>query len=311
MALLLTAAALAAADTTMPSPGTVNYVEGQVTLNGLTLNESFAGSVGLAANQELDTAQGRAELLLTPGIFLRLGPAGALRMVSPGAPAVAVELLKGEAVMEVDLWAKGSHLTVQMDGSTADITKQGLYVFDADRRGMGVLAGEAAVYQGNAHLTLKKGRGVELSAQPLKAQKLDMYVMENDPLYIWSGMRSAFQAQANIEAAQAVVAGGGGYDAGWFWDGPLDCYAFLPAGGILYSPFGWGFYAPGAVGKAPHRIRYQVPVAGGRGSNRPGNAGSANSGARSGSAHMGGGGGGGHMGGGGGGGHTGGGGSRR
>jgi hypothetical protein len=228
----------------------VNYVEGQATLNGESLPESSAGSVAVETNQVLDTAHGKAELLLTPGVFLRLGDDSELRMVSPGPPSVAFDLVKGGAILEVDQLFKGVHLSVLMDGSTTNITKQGLYVFGADQRRIGVLAEEAAVYQGNAHLTLKKGHGVLLLSGH----------MLNDPLYVWSETRSAYQAQANIQAAQTIVAGGGSYDAGWYWDAFVDCYAFLPASGILYSPFGWGFYAPGDVAKAPHQIRYPIPI---------------------------------------------------
>jgi hypothetical protein len=66
MFVLLTTAAMAAANTTTPLPGTVNYVEGQATLNGESLPESSAGSVAVETNQVLDTAHGKAELLSRP-----------------------------------------------------------------------------------------------------------------------------------------------------------------------------------------------------------------------------------------------------
>jgi uncharacterized membrane protein YgcG len=168
---------------------------------------------------------------------------------------------------------------------------------------------EAAVYQGNSHLTLKKVHVVfPLAGQPLKSRDLDIYAMEHEPLYIWSRLRSAYLAQANVHAAQAILAGGGAYDPGWFWDTAFDCYAFLPASGIQYSPFVWGFSAPGVVGKAPHPIHYPIPIRGPK--PKPLSAGARASSAkpaRSGggfNAHTGGGrhvgGGGGHIGGGGG-----------
>ena len=308
MFVLLTTAALAAANTTTPLPGTVNYVLGQATLNGESLSQSFAGSVAVQTNQLLDTGQGKVELLLTPGVFLRLGPDGELRMVSPDAPSVAFEVVKGEAILEAAQLFKGVRLSVLMDGSTTNITKPGLYVFDADRRGIGVLAGEAVVYQGNAHVTLKIGHGLLVFAgQPLKSRKLDMAVMENDPLFIWSRQRSGFQAMANVQADQAILAGPGDYDGEWYWDVALDCYAFLPLDGIVWSPFGWGFSAPVVVKKAPNPIHYPIPIV--RGPKGPAllasvsraTSASAHSGGRSISSHTGGGGGG-HIGGGGGGG---------
>ena len=204
----------------------MNDVEGQATLNGEDLLASSAGQAAIGANQVLDTARGKVELLLTPGVFLRVGNNSELRMVSPHAPRVAFELVKGGAILEVDQSFEGVAFSVLMDGATVDIAKPGLYFLGADQPGIGVLAGEAAVYQGSAHLTLKKGHGVFLLAGPrLKSQNLDMYAMENEPLYVWSNMRSAYLAQANIQAAQAILAGGGLYDAGWYWDAFFDCYA--------------------------------------------------------------------------------------
>jgi uncharacterized membrane protein YgcG len=194
-----------------------------------------------------------------------MGSNSGVRMVSPDAPGVTIELVKGGAILEVNQLTKGVALSVLMDGSTTRLIKPGLYAFAAGEGGIGVLAGEAAVYQGKVHLALKKGRGVFLfPGRQLKAQTLDAYGMANQPLYTWSATRSAYQAQYNIQVAQAMLAGGGSYDSGWSWDAGVDCFAFLPASGIVYSPFGWGFSAPGTVAKAPHPIWYPVPIRGPR-----------------------------------------------
>jgi hypothetical protein len=67
-----------------------------------------------------------------------------------------------------------------------------------------------------------------------------------------SGARpSQAEAQANIAVAQNVVAYGGWYGPGWYWDPFWADYAFLPGAGFLYSPFGWGFYSPAFVYAAP------------------------------------------------------------
>lgn len=261
MFILLATAALAAADTTPPVPGTVNYVEGQVTLNGENLPAPNAGPVAVETNQVLDTAQGKAELLLSPGVFLRLGDEAELRMVSPGPPAIAVEMVHGDSILEVDQLLKGVGLSILMDGATTYIAKQGLYVFGGDQRFIGVLDGEATVHQGSAHVTLKKARGAMLiSGQRLKSQKLDLSVTERHPLYIWSALRSADLAQANIQAAQAILAFGGPYDEGWYWDASLDCFDFVPVDGIFYNSFGWGFYSPVTVSKGPHPVRHPLPI---------------------------------------------------
>jgi uncharacterized membrane protein YgcG len=318
--LLLASAALAAASpTSMPSPGAVNYVEGQVTLDGRNLSPASVGSALLETSQVLTTGQGRAELLLTPGIFLRTGDNSEVRMVSPGLADTQVELVHGSALLEVTELFKENNLSVLVNGVAARIDKKGLYDFNADQPAISVLDGEATVSQGDMHVTLKKGHTVLLaSGQPLKAQSFKKDAVESDRLYRWSKLRSEYEAQANVETAQTIVVNGGWYGPGWYWDPFWSFYAFLPGDGILYSPFGWGFYSPGWVWRAPHRIYHPYPVVGGvPRSTKPVAAGSANatrassggsahgSGGGGFAAHGGGGGGfgGGHGGGGGGGGH--------
>src|SRR3569833_4600137 len=53
------------------SPGTLNYVEGRVTLDGRPV--AAGTSVLVQPGQTLATADGFVEVLLTPGAFLRVG----------------------------------------------------------------------------------------------------------------------------------------------------------------------------------------------------------------------------------------------
>src|ERR1700733_10291525 len=86
-------------------PGTVNYVEGQATVgtNGSSeaLSEKSGGSVELASGQVLTTQQdGKVEVLLTPGILLRVGNNSTLKMVSPSLSNTEVELDNGRAMID-------------------------------------------------------------------------------------------------------------------------------------------------------------------------------------------------------------------
>jgi len=266
MLLLLASAALAAASTnSMPPPGAVNYVEGQVALDGQNLSAASVGSALLGTNQILTTSQGRAELLLTPGVFLRVGDNSEVRMVSPDLAATQVELRHGSATLEVTELFKENNLSVLMGAASTRIDKMGLYDFNADQPAISVLDGEATVSEGDRHVNLKKGHLVMLAAgAQFKAQSFKKDAVESDPLYRWSKLRSEYEAQANMETAQTLVVNGGfgWYGPGWYWDPFWNFYAFLPGDGILYSPFGWGFYSPGYVWRAPHRIYYHYPVVG-------------------------------------------------
>src|SRR4051812_12433807 len=83
--ILLAAAVTGIAQTNMPaSPGAVNYIEGQVMLNGQPLSSRAAGSTVVGPNQAIGTADGYAEVLLTPGAFLRIGHNSEVRLATVG-----------------------------------------------------------------------------------------------------------------------------------------------------------------------------------------------------------------------------------
>jgi len=73
-------------------PGAVNYVEGNAFLDGRQLNSQSVGNAEMSAGQELTTEQGKAEILLTPGVFLRMGENGAVKMISPELTPTRVEV---------------------------------------------------------------------------------------------------------------------------------------------------------------------------------------------------------------------------
>src|SRR5512135_3919659 len=80
-------------------PGTINYTEGQVTIDGRTIGAKQLGSTELAPGRVLETGSGKAEMLLTPGVFLRLGDHSAVRMVSPSLTDTRVEMVRGRATL--------------------------------------------------------------------------------------------------------------------------------------------------------------------------------------------------------------------
>ena len=57
----------------------------------------------------LRTAEGRAEVLLPPGVFLRMGETASFRMISNRLIDTRIELLTGSAVVEIDDLAELAH----------------------------------------------------------------------------------------------------------------------------------------------------------------------------------------------------------
>jgi hypothetical protein len=242
----------------MAQPGAVNYIEGQVSLDGQTVAAGQVGSLQVSPGQILETQNGRAEMLLTPGVFLRLSDQSAVRMVSPSITDTRVELIRGEAMMEAARVERENHLVVLDHGASALIGKRGIYEFRADVPTVVVFDGEAQVQQ--ADRTIDVGKGKELLLGQKKPQKFNREGAESgDSLYAWSKLRSEYVAEANMSTAQTFVVGAPGwYGTGWYWNPYFDSFAFMPGDGFFYSPFGWGggFYSPGYFGAyAPYGYR--------------------------------------------------------
>jgi hypothetical protein len=226
-------------------PGTLNYVEGQVSINGQIVNELSAGSVQLHEGQVVATGNGRAEILLTPGVFLRLGDNSAASMVSPDLVRTEVELLKGRADVEVDQLFKQNDLLVKIQGDETHLLKTGLYAFNFESGTVRVFDGEASVLPVNGQqkpVVVKKGHELAVNGEREKPTDFDEKTSE-DALYNWSSLRSEYLGEANVQLASAYE-GSPAFAPGWFWDAGLYGYTWLPGYGAFFNPFGYGFYSP-------------------------------------------------------------------
>lgn len=268
-AILLSLATLCApvalAQTANPAvPGTVNYVEGSASIEGRMLNQRSVGSAQLEPGQVLETANGKAELLLTPGVFLRVGENSAVRMVSPDLLNTRVEVDRGRADVEVDEIHPRNNIEVTEAGASTRLLKNGFYAFDVDKHTIRVFKGEAELVEtGDVQKQLKLKGDHQIALAGNEAVKSVSFNRDQaeDSLYSWSSLRSQYLAEANINLA-SQYAGYGGLAPGWYWDAGFWGYTWLPGDGLLWSPFGWGFYSP-------RYIYYGGPVFyGGRGFGR-------------------------------------------
>ena len=246
------------ADTThMARPGSINYVEGQATIGTEVLSSASVGAVEVAADQVLATQAGKVEMLLTPGVFFRLDGNSAVKMVSPGLANTEVELQKGRAIVEAIDVHKENNIRVSLSGGLVTVLKNGLYEFDADRGEVRVFSGELDVHIGSQDLKLKDKHFAPISTTaPLKAQGFETRLYEDD-FYRWSALRSGYLSEASVDTARLYVGTGPGWYGpgwvgwGWYWNPWFGAYTFLPADGIFWSPFGWGYYSPLVIYRSP------------------------------------------------------------
>ena len=230
---------------TVAQPGALNYVEGQASIDNRAVSSHDVGSASLNAGEVLSTGNGRAEFLLTPGVFMRVGKNSAVRMESPELTNTRVDVLKGEAMVEADLMHKEDRIVVGQQGALTELDKKGVYAFDADNQNIRVFDGKATVNEGDQQVKLGKGHELALD-QALKSEKFDRDSAEAaDPLYSWSKLRSEYLADATAATAQTyIVDGGAWYGPGWYWNPWWSMYSFIPGDGFFYNPFGWGLYSP-------------------------------------------------------------------
>jgi hypothetical protein len=246
----------------------LNYVEGQAYVAGERLDHDSIGKTTVEVGQTLSTNTGKAEILLTPGVFLRAGDNTAVKMMAAGLADTDLSLMQGHAMVEVDQIYPQNNIRMMEGNATARIMKPGLYDFDLQQNEMRVFDGQAMVQEGDRQIKLKAGHELAVAAGgPEKAEKFDKNAMSGDDLYRWSSLRSDYEAEANVDAGRLVVADGrygagfwgpgwgpgwwGPGWGGWYWDPWFSAFTFMPGGGIFYSPFGWGFYSPGLVYRAP------------------------------------------------------------
>jgi FecR protein len=248
---LFAAGVLTVANAAIARPGMVNYVEGNVKLNGQVLGASTIGSAEVGPGQVLETGAGKAEMLLTPGAFLRIGDNSAVKMITPSLTDTEVELQRGQANLEVDRIEKWNRLEIVTSGITTTLKKKGIYQFDADRARLEVFDGEAVVHIGDRDTEVWKGKELALVATADKKPKPRSFD-RNQPgeLYAWSKVRSEYMAEASQASAQNIMVDNlGWYGDGWYWNPWFDSWAFVPAYGYgFYGPFGFGFYGPGYFG---------------------------------------------------------------
>jgi hypothetical protein len=211
-------------------------------------------------NEVLKTTEGRAEVLLAPGSFLRLAENTSIKMTSNRLSDTRFELLEGEILVEsVDFTkdsaaakVKGNQITVAFQDSNTTIDKPGLYQFNSAPARVRVYEGEALVKTESAQVTIKRGKETQLGGV-LMAEKFDN--KSGDELSRWSARRSGYLALANVSAAHSMYndsnawsSYSGGYMGGWAFNPMFGMYTFVPMGGIGFSPFGFGYYSPYTVG---------------------------------------------------------------
>lgn len=216
--LLLLAAPAWARTPGPPQPGTLSYVEGEVRIGPRAV--SRAQEEQLAPGQRLETRQGRAELLLMPGAYLRVDQHSRIRLEQASLSDVRLVLEQGSAIVDVLRPVPDSGLEAVAGNRTVRIHRKGLYRLDA-------LSSTLTVYKGLATLCCE-GPRVEVTGNhrlllASSTQVTRVPGRPGDSFDRWSRIREQ-QLSRMRSVAMARLYPGWYYDPFWgpypYWWGP-------------------------------------------------------------------------------------------
>jgi hypothetical protein len=276
--------------------GVVNIVEGdvQVIRARLAAPESLISGDELQAGDTVKTGPGgRAEILLNPGSYLRLGANSEFIFLFDTLSNDKLKLLRGSAVLEAS--ALEASLLVDTPKTSFVIARDGVYRFDVSPDGKT----EVAVRKGRVlagRTTIKAGKRAAVEGDTAAIAKLNK--QDSDALDDWSKTRANTLIALNSGLSNVGMSRTLGMSMlrnAWIYDPFCRCYTFLPLGGGFASPYGGSYAVCNPYGYYYSRPRYNNGGWTGGGS---GGGGSQSGGSGGGGSSSGGGGGGGSRGGG-------------
>lgn len=232
--------------------GVVHYVEGRVLIGSHAVDARPGQFPAIKEGEVMSTEEGRAEILLTPGVFLRVAENSSIRMVSTHLTDTRVELLTGSALVEVADIPKDNAVTLLYKDRSISLRKTGLYRVDAEPARAAVYQGEAVVSAGSDQLTLKNGKQAPLDGV-LVAEGFTTKEggAGDDALFRWSKRRDGYDSLASVYAAHSVLDDGmSPYQSQWRFNPYFGMYSFVPGSYLGYSPFGFSYFSPGSAYQA-------------------------------------------------------------
>jgi hypothetical protein len=230
--------------------GGINAVTGQASVVGKGESEwqQLMVTDDLAAGDRVRTdSDGRVEILLNPGSYLRVGGNSEVELANNSLDNLEVRLLRGTAIVEAT-GSEGTELMINISTPHARlaIVRQGLYRFNVvpgDNTELIVRKGRVILT--DSHTKVKGGNKVIFSATNVSVAKLtDEEKKAKEEVEVWSKERAKSLAQANTRISNRMLTsafrntdplfGASGRSGIWFFNARAGCYTFLP------FFFGWG-----------------------------------------------------------------------
>jgi hypothetical protein len=158
----LIAALYGFAQSAMPAtPPLIVHIEGKVHADGQSMQQSGAGPAEIRINSQVSTGGGRAEVILSPGVTLRLGENSSFRMLSK-VSGPRIQMLTGSAFVVAGEILKDPQVTVVCEDAVT-VSNPGVYRFDANPAWWAPDRGAADVRLATVNVLVKSGQTINLS----------------------------------------------------------------------------------------------------------------------------------------------------
>lgn len=233
--------------------GGVNYVQGKVAVIKNNRSGYLVKGDRLEIGEKVSTgANGRAEILLNPGSYVRLGENTEFEFVSTSLDDLKVKLNRGSAMFEL-IAGDGFEVLIRTPKGSFKAVKSGVYGVDVLADGSGKLSvweGRAEVVDAN-ETKIKESRFAVVNGNNVSVEKFDRD--DKGELELWSKARAKELAKINSKLRRDDLRnallnsynrrGWGFYDSFglWAFDRISGQWCFVPFGYGWGSPYGYSF----------------------------------------------------------------------
>src|SRR5579863_8499593 len=180
--------------------GLVNFFEGVVFLDGQPLVRKSGTFARMREGSTLSSQGGRAEVLLTPDTYLRIGEDSGIRMISNAIDDTQVELVSGSSILDSARAPEGAFVKIVFRDTTIRFLKPGHYRMDAEPAQLRVYEGEAEVTHNGDPVTIEASQLMPLDGAPV----VKRFTEGSDGLLdLWSEERGSLIA-SNLTNSQSI-----------------------------------------------------------------------------------------------------------
>ncbi|HVW85188.1 MAG TPA: hypothetical protein VHB50_10930 [Bryobacteraceae bacterium] len=242
--------------------GLINYSDGVVFIDNQPIANKFGKYTHLKEGSDLLTQDGRAEILLTPNAYLRVGMNSGIRMVSSNLADTQLQILSGSAIFDSGNADQGGPpVTLITKSARIQVEVPSRLRIDSEPEQVRVEKGKALIIRAGVETRVGADQLLPLAGTSVVQRMTDN---ADDMLELWSQQRNRL-IYLNLASAQKLS--DPGIDDGSqtlpadlsAWLGYVPPASVMPLSGTYlsampaygygyggyYSPYSpWGFYGP-------------------------------------------------------------------